>query len=210
MLLVIADLEYARADFHKMVPIEFHRKFYWRIYKWYLAFSTWHHSKPHLESLMKQLQECVTLDETELAAQFQSSAHGSIDSDSLPPYTASLSISKSTSRTPRSESNHAHQTPNQSHSATKAGQTSAMAPKQLFPVSDTKLLNKAKLLQMSASRATKSSYTMPEKAIQHANKIIPFSERQSKSTVAAREMLKKASKVCHLSLSIRYIIRMSA
>lgn len=49
------ELEDAINDFIKLVPNEFHRKFYLRIYKWTIAFASW--KKPHeeLEGIIRTL-----------------------------------------------------------------------------------------------------------------------------------------------------------
>lgn len=43
----------AIAEFVKLVPNEFHRKFYLRIYKWTIAFSTWNKPNPTLQSIQQ-------------------------------------------------------------------------------------------------------------------------------------------------------------
>jgi hypothetical protein len=54
-VLTLTELEDAINDFIKLVPNEFHRKFYLRIYKWTIAFASW--KKPHeeLEGIIRTL-----------------------------------------------------------------------------------------------------------------------------------------------------------
>jgi hypothetical protein len=49
------ELDDAVAEFVKLVPNEFHRKFYLRIYKWTIAFATWNQPNPELLAIQKSI-----------------------------------------------------------------------------------------------------------------------------------------------------------
>jgi hypothetical protein len=54
-LSIFIELDDAVAEFVKLVPNEFHRKFYLRIYKWTIAFATWNQPNPELITIKKAI-----------------------------------------------------------------------------------------------------------------------------------------------------------
>lgn len=44
-------------EYIKLVPNEFHRKFYVRIFKWTIAFGIWNKPNPHIEAIKLKLAD---------------------------------------------------------------------------------------------------------------------------------------------------------
>lgn len=51
------ELQQAITSYIKVVPHEFHRKFYLRIFKWTIAFATWNLPNPSIETMKEQLSK---------------------------------------------------------------------------------------------------------------------------------------------------------
>lgn len=51
------ELQAGMVEFSKVVPNEFHRKFYLRVFKWTVAFATWNMANVYLDNMKTQIVE---------------------------------------------------------------------------------------------------------------------------------------------------------
>jgi hypothetical protein len=215
------DLEDSINEFVKLVPNEFHRKFYLRIYKWTIAFGTWNQPNAYLEKIQQSLREAFTLPQDYYSSPMKlptvmkkekyfcfslcfvtifSLRLQKTGSFLLPQYNESLSPTRSKSPTKnkkdkrfsfskslRTYSPPSDQKKNRGNNS-YSPQKSASGPFSPFsPTKESKSI-------FSMSSPTNGSMMMMGSPMEGTT-VIPFSMRQAKSTVAAREILKKSESV---------------
>lgn len=171
------DLEEAITEFARLVPNEFHRHFYLRVFKWTIAFSYWTKPNQLLEDIQKQLAPISEDDLLKLS---------------------SLSLSKK---------NTDQSTPiNKTSSQTIKVNETFQSPKKTIKFMTTSSEKKpdSSLMSSTQKKTVTIASTNPQIGKSPDSKLsktkiddlnIPFATRQAKSVVAAREFLKKGKQV---------------
>lgn len=158
-------LNAALAEYVKLVPDAFHRAFYLRLFKWTVAFATWHRPDPALEEIKKIIGD--TSEEVHVPAE---EARG----------------------TARQQQRGRSPSPVRSLSGTFSAYSTTTGRKKkpgLAQVIQRTLRQQNRGPSFTSSPPPRSP--SPPKGVGSPSNYIPFSQRQAKSEVAAREMLKK-------------------
>lgn len=167
----------AQAEFTALVPHEFAQRFYSRVFKWAVAFATWHKA---LETVIQQMEQRLAQHILENSA---SNPHGSVQfplqaDDGL---LSHLGLS--------------YHGPSSPSRLLNTNMTVATLNK---PASNAQPLGRRTFASGETHKAAKRSQS-PAKATGTG----PFAQRMTKSEVAAREVLKKGQKMTFRNLTHR-------